>query len=252
MLISAISRLLESGPRHRTWQASGPRRRTDWRPLNLKPHRNNFRTCAKGAAEIIREDELKAKFEKSHRHRQAAAREAGRRSHRAGHSPGPHRGAAQAETFSGPGPHGDFSGRRFHRHGRRPHRPIRNAAAADARASGRQRARPISSRSTKFWTEDKTEVRYNSEWLGKHEQPRHCAAVRALSPGAHAGARGFSLAPREESADLRARAALSAAPGLRFGGAPSPMWSWAPPSRNSICWWAAISSASTGSRRRWR
>ena len=71
--------------------------------------------------------------------RQAAARQAGRGPDRARPASGPHRRAAQAETFSGPGPHRDFSGRRFHRDGRRSHGAVRDAPAADARASGRQR-----------------------------------------------------------------------------------------------------------------
>ncbi len=40
-------------------------------------------------------------------------------------------------------------------------------------------------------------------------RPRHDSPVRALSPGAHAGARGFSFAPRGKSAHRDSRASLS-------------------------------------------
>jgi tyrosyl-tRNA synthetase len=86
--------------------------------------------------------------------------------------------------------------RRFHRDGRRPHRPVRNAPAPlTSDQVRRQRRRRISSRSTKSWSRERTEVRYNSEWLGKLTGHRHDPPVRALSPGAHARARRLPLAP---------------------------------------------------------
>ena len=104
----------------------------------------------------------------------------------------------------------------------------------------------------KILDKTKTEVRYNSEWLGKltgHDMIRLCAQ---LSPGAHAGTRRFSLAPCGQSADLGSRTALPALAGVRFGRRSKPTSNWAPRSRNSICWWAAKFSASTASHRRWR
>ena len=66
----------------------------------------------------------------------------------------------------------------------------------------------------KILDREKTEVRYNSEWLGKMSSFDVVRLVRPLSAGAHAGTRGFSFAPGERPADFRARAALSAADGI--------------------------------------
>ena len=51
------------------------------------------------------------------------------------------------------------------------------------------------------------------------DRPRHDPPLRALSSGAHARARGFPHAPGRQSAHLRARVAVSAAAGLRLGRA---------------------------------
>ena len=68
--------------------------------------------------------------------------------------------------FQDHGPHGDFSDRRFHRHGRRSYRPIRNAAAADARAGGCQ-CENLSRSGLQNSRSRTHRSRYNSEWLGK-------------------------------------------------------------------------------------
>ena len=105
----------------------------------FKPVEEQLAYLRKGVAEIIREDELKAKLEKSAKEEQAAARVSGRGSHRAGYSPWPHRGAAKAETVSGHGPHSDFPDRRFFGDDWRSDRTIGNAPATFTRASGRKR-----------------------------------------------------------------------------------------------------------------
>ncbi len=48
---------------------------------------------------------------------------------------------------------------------------------------------------------DKTEVRFNSEWFGRHECSRHGAAGRAAYGGAHARARRFRQALQGAAAD---------------------------------------------------
>ena len=71
----------------------------------------------------------------------------------------------------------------------------------------------------KILDREKTEVRYNSEWLGKlssHEMVRLCGHYRLARMLER---EDFRSRLDEEPADLRARAALPAAEGLRRGGA---------------------------------
>ena len=86
----------------------------------------------------------------------------------------------------------------------------------------------------------------------KTYRARHDSPVRALPPGAHARARRFSLAPRlaicrSPSTNCCTRCCRPTIPSRSRRTS-----NWAPPNKNSICSWAAKFSANTGSRRKWR
>ena len=83
-----------------------------------------------------------------------------------GYSPGPHGGPAEAETFSGYGPHRDFSDRRFFRDGRRSTGQSETRPPL-TREQVRANAKTYLEQVYKILDREKTEVRYNSEWLGK-------------------------------------------------------------------------------------
>ena len=91
----------------------------------------------------------------------------------------------------------------------------------------------------------KTEVRYNSEWLGQIKRCRRRAPLLPLPSRAHARTRRFSHPPRITSTNIRARTALSAADGASMLCRSNPTSNWAPPSKNSICSFIAKSSANT-------
>jgi tyrosyl-tRNA synthetase len=67
----------------------------------------------------------------------------------------------------------------------------------------------------------KTVIDFNRRWLGRMFTGRFCAPVGEVHGLADAGARGVSQAFSRREADLRARAALPAGAGLRFGRARS-------------------------------
>ncbi len=97
---------------------------------------------------------------------------------------------------------------------------------------------------------EKTEVRFNSDWLAPLKWEDLIRLSQQVHGGAHAGTRRFRQALRRRRADLRARTDVPAGAGVRFRGARSATWKWAARTRNSICWWAANCSATTASRRR--
>ena len=94
---------------------------------------------------------------------------------------------------------------------------------------------------------EKTEVRFNSEWLEplqvRWTSIRLCSkytVARILERD------DFAKRYKEGVADLDARTAVSAGAGLRFRGAARATSRWAAPIRSSTCWWAANCSSDYG------
>ena len=97
----------------------------------------------------------------------------------------------------------------------------------------------------KILDRDKTEVRYNSEWLGKmtgQEMMRLCGHYRLARMLER---EDFRSRLDEESADSPFTSCSIRFCSVRFGRARNRTSSSARPNRNSICWSAATSSAST-------
>src|SRR5277367_3916409 len=136
----------------------------------------------------------------------------------AGHSSGTHGGAAEVETISGHGAHGDFSDRGFFGDDWGSDGAIGDASAAAGRASAEERGN-VSAAGVQDSGQEQDRGALQQRVAGEIEQHRSGATVRALSPGADAGARGFSFAAGGESADFGARAFVSVVDGLRRGGA---------------------------------
>ena len=97
---------------------------------------------------------------------------------------------------------------------------------------------------------DKTEIRFNSEWLGAlrfEDMIRLCSnytVARILERD------DFSKRYKEGTPISVHELLYPLAQALRFGGAAGATSRWAARIRSSICWWAAKSSAITASRRR--
>ncbi len=95
----------------------------------------------------------------------AAAREARRGPHHAGHPPGPHGGAAQAARVSGPRPHRRADHRRLHRARGGPERPLARPARRGLREEIDRNAETYQEQAFKVLDRERTEVRRNGEWL---------------------------------------------------------------------------------------
>ena len=212
---------------------------------------NSSRYLRKGAAEIIREEELKAKLEKSAKTGKPLRVKLGVDPT----APDIHLGHTvvlrKLKHFQDMGHTaifliGDFTAMVGDPTGQSETRPPLTREQVDANA------KTYLEQVYKILDREKTEVRYNSEWLGKmssYDVVRLCGHYR--------------LARMLEREDFRSRLDKNLPisvhellypllTGVRCRGAASRTSSSAPPSRNSICWCAAKSSASTGSPRKWR
>jgi len=148
----------------------------------------------KGVAEVIREDELKARLEKSLKTGKPLARKLGL-------IPRPRTFISatpchsQAQTFQDLGHTAVFLIGDFTALGWRSHGPVRDAPAALPR-TGQDQRQDLSRQVFKLLDPKKTEVRYNSEWLDKlssYDIVRLCAKYRVARMLEH---EDFSLAPR--------------------------------------------------------
>src|SRR2546430_16115140 len=106
---------------------------------------------------------------------------------------------------------------RFFRDDWRSYRRFGDTTTADPRRGGRQREdlpRPGIQDSRSQQNRGSLQQRMAQQ----NERRRRRSALLALPAGAHAGARGFSLAPAKQPADFRARTALSLADRARRRG----------------------------------
>ena len=93
----------------------------------------------------------------------------------------------------------------------------------------------------------KTEIRFNSEWLGALGSDGLHPPRRDLQRGAHARAARLPAALRGRAADRGPRVPLPARPGLRLGGPRRPTSSSAAPTSSSTSTSAATSCPRTAS-----
>ena len=153
--------------------------------------------------------------------------------------------------FQDLGHHGDLPDRRLHRHDRRSDRQVGDAQAADARAGARPTRRPIRSRCSRSSIRERTEVRFNSEWMDRMpaaDVVRLCAhytVARMLERD------DFAKRYREERADRHPRVPLPAGAGVRLGGLARRRRARRHRSDASTCWSAASCRRHTARRRRW-
>ena len=169
----------------------------------------------KGAAEIIRSADLRERLDSARKVGRPLAGQGGFRPHRSGSASRPHGADAQSSsTFRISGHQVIFLVGRLHLAHRRSHRPLRHAQAALERGDRGRTPRPTPIRSSRSSTGEKTEVRFNSEWLsnlGFEGIIRLAAEIHRL---ANARARRIPQALQERAANLATRNALSAGAGL--------------------------------------
>ena len=121
----------------------------------------------KGTVDLIREEDLRAKLERSAKTGKPLRVKARPRPDRAGHSRRPYGRDSQIKSVSGPRPHGHLSDRRFYGHDRRPVGQERDASAALARRDQRKRRNVQDGRCSSCSILTKTELRFNGEWMDK-------------------------------------------------------------------------------------
>ena len=144
-------------------RATGDHARAGVRRPRMTPPREQLDRIERGTSSIIPREELLRQAGGG----AAAARQARRRSDRARHPPRPHRRAHQAAPVPGPRPSGGAHHRRLHGHDRRPERPLGDPAAAHARRRSRPRPRTYQEQVFKILDRERTEVRFNGEWLAR-------------------------------------------------------------------------------------
>ena len=173
-----------------------------------------LRAIRRGADEILKEDELRARLALGRPLRIKAGFDPT--------APDLHLGHTvllnKMRQFQDLGPPGDLPDRRFHRDDRRPHRQERDAQAAQPRGragqcanlrrAGLQGAGPRTHRAALQFR------MVRQDGCGRHDQ-----AGRLAHGGAHARARRFRQALRRATTHRDPRVPVSAGAGLRFGGA---------------------------------
>ena len=149
----------------------------------------------RGADELLVESRARAQA----RARQAAAHQGRLRSDAPRPASRPHGAVQQAAAAAGPRPPRHLPDRRFHAHDRRPDGPQRHAPAAVARRRSRPTPRPTRDQAFLILDRDKTEVAFNSKWLGAARRRRHDPARGEVHGRADARARRLRQALRRRS-----------------------------------------------------
>ena len=148
---------------------------------------------------------------------QAAAGQARHRPDHRRHPPRPHGRAREAARVPGRRPHGGPDHRRLHRPGRRPERALERSGRCSTPEEIEANAATYQEQAFKVLDRERTEVRFNSEWLGWTGQ--ELLELLAQTTVARLLERDdFQKRMQAGAADRGARAALPAAAGLRLGG----------------------------------
>ncbi len=204
----------------------------------------------KGAAEIIRESDLRERLEKSPPDRQAHAREGRLRSHRARPASRPHRAHAQAQALPGHGPHRHLPHRRLHRPHRRSHRAARRRARRSPASRSTRTPRPTRRRSSRSSTATRPRSASTASGSSKLGYEGFVRLAAKFTVSQMLEREDFHKRFDGREADRHARAALSHRAGLRLGRARGRRRTRRHRPEVQPARWDASCSATTASRRR--
>ena len=205
---------------------------------NFSPVDEQLAYIKKGAAEIIREAELRERLEKSLKTGKPLRVKAGFDPT----APDLHVGHTvlmrKLKHFPGPGPHGDLPDRRLHRHDRRSHGPLGHPPAAHSRRFDRN-AETYKAQVFKILDPQKTVVDFNSRWFSKMSVEDFVRLAAKFTVSQMLEREDFHKRFQEEK-PIAMHELLYPFARAMTRSRWKPTLNWAEPTRNSTCSWGAM------------